>query len=53
MKEIEKKTLFGALFGYADSTRITQEENSVSKSGQKRKKNNDRINLSDKMGDVP
>ncbi|WP_288545282.1 hypothetical protein [uncultured Clostridium sp.] len=34
MKEIEKKTLFGALLGYADSTRITQEETAYPKAAE-------------------
>jgi len=38
VKEIEKKTLFVALFGYADSTRITQEETAYLKAAEEKEK---------------
>ena len=38
VKEIEKKTLFGALLGYADSTRITQEETAYPKAAEEKEK---------------
>lgn len=38
MKEIEKKTLFGALLEYADSTKIAQEETAYQKAAEEKEK---------------